>query len=309
MHEPRLNRRELCRLLAAAPAAAVLVRGALAAEEPFRLRYCVASCMYGTLKLENILPEVRKTGADAIDLWPPRHGDQRVQVDELGHDRFAEMLRQHDVKLGVITRFDLGPLKLQDEMRVARKLGGTVLVTGSRYGKQSEGDGLKQEVRQFVEEMKPHAAAAEEQGVTIAIENHGNALLCSPDSLRWFAEMARSPNLGIALAPYHLPQDPQLLASLIEDLGPKLTLFYAWQHGNGCMTKLPKEEELLQMPGRGPLDFVPLLRALKKIGFQGYTEIFMHPFPRGIPILDTLEQVTGEINRARDYLDECLCRA
>ena len=308
MAEPRLNRRRMCRLLAAAPAV-VLGGRALAAEAPFRLRYCVASCMYGTFKLQDILPEVRKTGADAIDLWPPRHGDQRIQIDALGHERFAEMLRRHDVNLGAITRFDLGPLKLQDEIRVARKLGGKVLVSGSRHSKQSAGEGLKQEVRRFVEEMKPHTAAAEEQGVTLAIENHGNALICTPDSLRWFAELAPSPALGIALAPYHLPQEPRLLASLIEDLGPKLTLFYAWQHGNGCMTKLPKEEELLQMPGRGPLDFVPLLAALKKIGFQGYTEIFMHPFPRGIPILETVAEVTGEINRAREYLEECLRKA
>ncbi len=306
MGERVLNRRDMCRILAAGPAAAALAVRSAAAGEPFRLRYCVASCMYGTLKLADILPEVRKTGADAIDLWPPRHGDQRKQIDDLGHERFTEMLRENDVKLGAITRFDLGPFKLQDEIRVLRKLGGTVLVTGSRHGTQPDGDGLKQAVGQFVEDMKPHAATAEEHGVTIAIENHGNALLCSPDSLRWFADMARSPGLGVALAPYHLPQDPQLLAKLVDDLGPKLTLFYAWQHGNGCMTKLPKEEELLQMPGRGPLDFVPILAALKKIGFAGYTEIFMHPVPRGIPILETLGEVTAEINRARAYLEQCL---
>ena len=32
----------------------------------------------------------------------------------------------------------------------------------------------------------------------------------------------------------------------------------------------------------------------------------MHPVPRGIPILDTAEEVTAEINRARRYLESCL---
>jgi hypothetical protein len=32
----------------------------------------------------------------------------------------------------------------------------------------------------------------------------------------------------------------------------------------------------------------------------------MHPVPRGIPILPTATEVTGEINRARDYLQACL---
>jgi hypothetical protein len=34
----------------------------------------------------------------------------------------------------------------------------------------------------------------------------------------------------------------------------------------------------------------------------------MHPFPRGLPILDTTAAVTAEVNRARDYLRQCLER-
>jgi hypothetical protein len=103
-----------------------------------------------------------------------------------------------------------------------------------------------------------------------------------------------------------LPQNEKLLADLIRALGNSIKMFYAWQHGMGCMEKLPKEKELLQMPGRGPLDFTPLLGALKAIRYTGFTEIFMHPFPRGIPILETTSAVTGEINRARRYLRRCL---
>ncbi len=74
----------------------------------------------------------------------------------------------------------------------------------------------------------------------------------------------------------------------------------------GCMKKLPKEQELLQMPGRGKLDFVPIVGALKKINYNGWTSIFMHPVPRGIPILPTAREVTAEINRSRLYLEDCL---
>ena len=74
----------------------------------------------------------------------------------------------------------------------------------------------------------------------------------------------------------------------------------------GCAKKLPKEQELLQMPGRGELDFTPLLVALRDIDYHGWTEIFMHPVPRGIPILNSTDAVSGEINRARQYLNACL---
>jgi sugar phosphate isomerase/epimerase len=124
--------------------------------------------------------------------------------------------------------------------------------------------------------------------------------------MRWFAEFKTSEHIGIALAPYHLPQEPTVIARLIADLDNSLVHFYAWQYGMGCYKKLPKEQELLQMPGRGKLDFVPILSALKKIDYGGWTEIFMHPVPRGIPILETAAQVTAEINRSRLYLERCL---
>jgi sugar phosphate isomerase/epimerase len=66
---------------------------------------------------------------------------------------------------------------------------------------------------------------------------------------------------------------------------------------------MPREQEHLQMPGRGPLDFIPLLAALRDIRFAGWTEVFMHPTPRGIPIMDTAPEVTTELNRGRAYLD------
>ncbi len=307
MAKTTLTRRETCRLLATAPVALALGELVVAEEvAASRLRYILASSMYGKLKLEEILPEVRKTGAEQIDLWPKNHADQREQMEAIGHEKFAEMLAGYHVRLGMTTRYDLGPFRLQDEMRVLKQFGGSLIVTGSVGPKNLAGAECKRAVGQFVEKMKPHLAVAEERGITIGIENHANALIASPDSIRYLADLSPSPKLGIALAPYHLPQDERLLARLIEDLGPKLVHFYAWQYGQGCMKKLPKAQELQQMPGRGKLDFKPLLATLEKIDYPGFIEIFMHPVPRGIPILETAAKVTEEINRARAYLETCL---
>jgi sugar phosphate isomerase/epimerase len=293
-----VSRRHFLQTLAADTAGLGIARGA----PPFRLRYMLASSMYGNLPLATILPEVKKTGATSIDLWPKVHGTQREELETIGHERFAEMLRAHGVSLGGFTRYDLGPFGLEQEIRVARKFGATRIVTGGRGNAKATGEALKAEVRGYVEKLKPFAAQAAEGGITLAVENHGNNVINSPDSLRWLAEMAPD-GVGIAFAPYHLPQDTALLAGLIRDLGPKLALFYAWEHGLGCSKPMPKDEELQQMPGRGKLDFQPLVAALAAIGFGGPTEIFMHPTPRGFPILETAEKVTAEINRARAYLD------
>ena len=273
-------------------------------EKQFELNYILASCMYGTLPLAEIVSEVKKIGSERIDIWPRVHGNQREQVESMGNDAFADLLATHGVGLGISTRFDLGPFGLEEEMAFAQEFGASLIVTGSSGPKDLAGEELRAAVADFAEALKPHIAAAEKHGITISIENHGSALIESPDSMRWLIEFTDSPHLGIALAPYHLPDDAELVAELIEDLGPGLSLFYAWQHGMGCHEKLPKEQELMQMPGRGSLDFAPILSALKKINFTGWTEIFMHPVPRGIPILDSIAEVTDEINRARHYLDE-----
>lgn len=264
--------------------------------------------MYGFTELAELLPEVKKIGATAIDIWPKIHGSQREQLDELGEEKFAEMLKAHDVKLGCITQYKLGPFDLQDEMRLAKRLGCQLIVTGGKGPARLTGSELKQAVAEFAEKMKPHLAVAEETGVTIAIENHGSNLIDSPDAIKWLVELRPSKNLAIALAPYHLPQDEKPLAQLIRDLGSSIAIFYAWQHGKGSMPedKLTKQEELLQLPGRGPLDFRPLVDALREIRYSGWTEIFMHPVPRGSAILPTTEAVTAEINRSRKYLASLL---
>ncbi len=121
---------------------------------------------------------------------------------------------------------------------------------------------------------------------------------------RGFAELATHERVGVALAPHHLPQDGKLVATIARDLGPKLKFVYAQQHGKGSKEKLPKEDELLQIPGRGPFDFGPLMRELAAIRFTGPVEIFMHPVPRGVPILESIAEITAEVNLARDHLLE-----
>ena len=278
---------------------------ALAAPK-LKPKYILGSCMYGYTSVAEIIAEVAKTGATALDIWPKVHGNQREQLDELGEEKFAALLKQHNVTLGCITQYKLGPFGLQDEMRLAQRLGCKTIVCGGSGPRNLKGKELKSAIAAFIEKLKPHLAVAEETGVTIAIENHGNNLIDSPDSLKWLAELRTSENLGIAFAPYHLEQNEKLQADLIRTLGSSIAMFYAWQHGMGCHVKLPKEQELLQMPGRGDLDFVPLFAALQGINYEGWTEIFMHPVPRGIPILETTAEVTAEINRSREYITKCL---
>ncbi len=306
----RMNRRRFLQASAAGLTSSAFVSAAEKDKDAagFTFRYIVGSSMYGELPLAEILPDVPKTGAKFIDIWPRKHGNQREQVAEMGVEPFAEMLKTHDVKLGCSTRYDLGPLGLKDEMKFVAGLGGDLLIAGGNGPKGLAGEELKKAVQVFAEELKPHADAAGEAGVRIGIENHGNNLIDSADSLKWLVDFTPE-QIGIGFAPYHLERlglGAQDLGDLILALGNRIAMYYAWQHGEGCMDPAPIETLLLQLPGRGKLDFGPQVTALRQIDYAGYTEIFMHPVPRGIPILPTAAETTGAINDSRDYLEKLL---
>lgn len=301
-----MNRRESMAVASVAVLSSVFPTRPVAAQQSFTLKYILGSSMYGTTDVKTILAEVPKVGATAIDLWPQPHGKQREQLDEIGEEAFAKLLKEQNIQLGCITQYTLGPFGLKDELALAGRLGCKTIVTGGTGPVGLAGDELKTAVKAFIEKQKPQLEIAEKNGVTIAMENHARDLFESPDALKWLAELRPSKYLAVALAPYHLPQDEEQIAKLIRDLGSSIAVFYAWQHGNGSLQKQPKEQELLQMPGRGKLNFTPILKALSDIRFEGWTEIFMHPFPRGIPILETTDAVTNEINASRKYLESCL---
>ena len=278
------------------------------AAAPFRLRHALSSALYGELPLADILPEAARCGADGIDIWCRRHGNQREQIPAMGDDAFPALLAQHGVRFAVDTCYPLGPFRLQQEMAWMRRLGGEVIVTGSPGAKEPSGAEARAAVVDFLERLKPHVARAEELDVTIAIENHGDQLICHPDALRCFAELNRSPRLGIAFAPHQLHRWGDRIPGLIRDLGAaNLPFVYFQEHSPGIHAQVAKEVELQQLPGfGGGLDYRPIVAALRDVRFAGWVSIFMHPTPRGIPILPTTGEVTGAIRRSRAYIDHCL---
>ena len=68
--QPALSRRGFCAGLGMAAAASVFGGGPCrgVGEPGFRLRYILASSMYGYTNVRDILPEIKKAGATAIDL-------------------------------------------------------------------------------------------------------------------------------------------------------------------------------------------------------------------------------------------------
>ncbi len=300
-----MNRRRFLSTLTATAATAALP--ARAAAAPLQLKYLLASALYGDMKLAQVVPEVKPAGCDGLDIWGLRHATHREELDEIGLEALEALLKQHDTRLLCSTRYPLGPFALQKEMPIVKRFGGNMIVCGSAGPKNVTGAEAKKGIQEFLEKMKPHADAAAEHGITLAIENHANALLASPDSIRYWAEFNTHPALGVAFAPHHLNDHIEDMPKLIRELGAKnLPFIYFQEHGIGSKQTVAKEIELQQLPGYGTLDYKPILAAMRDIGFNGYAEIFMHPTPRGLPILPTPGEITAAINKSRDHIENLL---
>jgi sugar phosphate isomerase/epimerase len=140
-------------------------------------------------------------------------------------------------------------------------------------------------MRRFVEDLKPLVELAQKNNSSLAIENHGNALLDGLDSLEAFVDTNKSPHLGIALAPYHIQAAKASVPEAIRICGRQLFFFYAWQ----------QQPDVKQLPGVGPTDMTPWIRALAEVRYRGYVNPFMHGHPG-------TEIMAAHLATARDYL-------
>jgi len=141
-------------------------------------------------------------------------------------------------------------------------------------------------MKQFFESLKPELELAEKYNCSIAIENHsGSSLLNKLDSFRAFTDLNQNPRLGIALAPYHIQLNGESVDEAIRVASKQLKFFYAWQHGEGTS----------QLPGIGPTDMRPWLRALAAIDYAGFVNPFMHFEPEP-------DEMDAALKKSRQYL-------
>jgi sugar phosphate isomerase/epimerase len=249
----------------AGPCLATLPAAAAASESgaPWRMRLSTSSVHFKELPLEQACARIAALGFEAIDLWSAYESCPHLDdaLNRLGPDRLRELLQQHTLKLYAFSTYVGGYAKYA---QLLGKAGGGVAIQGSAGPCQPEE--LTSRMKAFLESQKPLVELAEKHQSHLAIENHGAALLDSLDSFKAFTDLNTSPRLGIALAPYHVQALGASVEEAIRLAGKQLLFFYAWQ----------KQDGVGQLPGHGPTDFAPWLRALRQIGYRGYVNPFMH---------------------------------
>lgn len=254
----------------------------------WRMQLSASSICFSELPIEQACERIAGLGFEAIDIWSAHEGCPHLDdvASRLGPEGLKELLAKHKLKLCGFSVYQGGYARYAE---LLGRAGGGVAIQGSAPA--CEPQELKARMHQFLESLKPLVGLAEKHNSYLAIENHGDALLDSLDSLEAFVEINTSPRLGIALAPYHLQGRQASVPQAIRICGSQLFFFYAWQ----------QQADLRQLPGVGSTDIKAWVRALADLRYRGYVNPFMH----GHPGTDIMAE---NLAVARDYLKDCHAR-
>jgi len=256
------------------------------AEQKWRMRLSTSSIHFMQLPIEQACERIAKLGFESVDIWSAHGGCPHLDdvANRLGPDGLKKLLAKHKLKLFAFSVYKGGYERYAE---LLGKVGGGVSIRGSTKG-ESKPEEMTTRMQKFIEGLKPLVELAEKHNSYLAIENHGNALLCSLDSLRAFVDINTSPRLGIALAPFHLQRINASVPEAINICGKQLFFFYAWQN-------YPDSK---QLPGIGPTDMTPWLQALANIRYQRYVNPFMHGHQEP-------DVMAANLAKSRDYLKDC----
>lgn len=288
--ECRLTRREFQRQ-GYAWAAGLAMAGAwsgrawAAEEKAWRMRLSCSTINFMSLPVEKAIERIASLGFEAVDIWSAHAGCPHLDdvLDRLGPQGLSDLLARHKLKLYAFSVYQGGYAKYAE---LLGKCGGGVAIHGST--KQDDAASIADQMKAYLEGLKPELELAERHNSYVAVENHGNALLNSLDSLRAFVELNEHPRLGIALAPYHLQRQGVSIEEAIRVCGKQLLFFYAWQNA----------PDTQQLPGLGPADCKPWIQALAEINYKWYVNPFMHHEPEP----DAMVKAMAE---SMSYLQKC----
>lgn len=257
-----------------------------AAKPDWKMKLATSSIQFKQLALEQACSQISKLGFEAIDIWDKFDGCPHLEeAAKLGGAGLKELLGKYNLRLSAFTVYKTSYESYAELLGAA---GGGVAVRSSEFGKFKPEEIIPL-MKKFMEKLKPLVELAEKHNGYIAIENHGDALLSTPDSFKTFIELINSPRLGIALAPYHLQAIKASVPDVIRTCGKKLFFFYAWQNAG----------KFNQLPGHGPADFKPWIEALAEIGYERYVNPFMHGHPE-------TEELVKALGKSRDYLRQLM---
>ena len=250
--------------------------------------------LFGMADLDTALKHVAWAGYDGAEL-----AALPGMADHVDPERDAERARdvvERARELGIdLVAIEAGgnPERQQRCFSLARSLSIPTVCVGPG-GKPDD----ESSFNAALDRLRALAKVAEQEGVTMAVKPHVGSAIYSTETALRAARAINSPAYGVNWDPSHLYRNDEDLVQSVQSLAP----FIRHVHFRDCLNREqrvgPPET---QVPGRGQVDLLAVLRALRDGGYDGYLDLEVI----GAKSYE-LSRAMGIAAESRGYLHRCL---
>jgi len=266
-----------------------VARSAFAADKPAPMKYSMCNETFGDWPQAEIFKFLARCGYGGVEIAPftinndvtkvtsKQRATLRKQADVAGveivglHWLLAKTEGLHltspDKQVRRKTTVYLGELA-----KFCADLGGRVMVFGSpKQRNLLPGVSRRQGMKYAAEVLKAAMPVLEKTDVVLALEplapNETNFMDTAAEAIE-VAEMVDSPHCKLLLDCKAMVTEPTPIPELIRKHGPWLVHFHA-------------NDPNLRGPGMGKLDFVPIVKALRDVDFDGWVSVEVFDYTPG----------------------------
>ncbi|MDP6111843.1 MAG: TIM barrel protein [Planctomycetota bacterium] len=267
------------------------------------MRFSCATQLFQKHGLQAAIDIISAAGYNSLDLWSTPGRAQHLDPNH-GREQFGALRQEvetHGLSIYSLTAYrvhtpDEGLSRIFKYLRAAQEVGAKVLITGTGVKKD------QMSFEDYVSYLRPLVHKATDAGVVIALENHVNGFLESPDECDELLAKFGSDYLGIAFAGLHFHAAGFEPFDALAALGPRVKAFLAWDFKAGVPAgELDTGSASDQIPGNGQMDFSSALKSLdsqlpkiQPIVYWGGTESW------------AVERIEDAIRSARAHLKSCV---
>jgi sugar phosphate isomerase/epimerase len=260
-----------------------------------RMRFAICNEIFKGWKIEDIFAYAARIGYDGVEIAPFTLADSVMQISPERRNEIRQAAGQHKIEITGIHWVLVKPEGLYinhtdpeirqrtaeyfcDLVDFCADLGGKVMVVGSpKQRNLLAGVSPGQAADWAAETFRAAVKRAEDRGVTICFEPlapaETNFINTAADAIK-FIQRVPSPNFKIILDVKAMSSEAKPIPQIIEESWPHFAYFHA-------------NDKNLKGPGFGEIDFMPIVVALRNVGYNGVVSVEVFNFDEGPEIIAT----------------------
>jgi sugar phosphate isomerase/epimerase len=257
------------------------------------MRFCICNELFQGWELPRVIEYCAQLGYHAVELAPFTLAESVEEITAEERASIRRMAAETGIAIAGLHWLLVKPGGLHltaPDAEVRRRtaqylvalahfcadIGGKVLVLGSpKQRSVLPGSTYEQAWERAIETIRPAVKAAEERGVVWCIEPlspaETNFLNRAEDAIR-FVQALDSPAARILLDVKAMSSESKPIPQIIRDSAG----WFAHFHAN---------DSNLKGPGMGEVDFVPILRALREVGYRDYISVEVFDYSDGAEVI------------------------